>query len=87
MLEGNLPTSTTRSAPVRPDAEVVLLLEPYSYGLRRQARATSGGWSAAMYHVRTAGLVIVDNAYLPVHVAPHRAAHDRRPGLARGRAR
>ena len=25
-----------------------------------------------MYHVRTAGLVVVDNAWLPVHVAPHR---------------
>ena len=25
-----------------------------------------------MYHLRTAGLFIVDNAYLPIHVAPHR---------------
>ena len=26
-----------------------------------------------MYYLRTSGLVIVDNAWLPVHVAPHRA--------------
>ena len=25
-----------------------------------------------MYHLQTAGLFVVDNAYLPVHVAPHR---------------
>jgi CDP-ribitol ribitolphosphotransferase len=50
---------------------VVLLLEPYGYGLtaklRYLLRAIRG-----TYHVRTAGLVIVDNAYLPVHVAPHK---------------
>ena len=48
----------------------MLLLDPYGYGpmskLRYLLRMVRG-----MYHVRTAGLVVVDNAYLPVHVAPH----------------
>ena len=56
---------------LRPTADTVLLLEPYGYGLgaklRYFARTVRG-----TYHVRTAGLVVVDNAYLPVHVAPHR---------------
>lgn len=54
-----------------PELEVVLLLEPYSYGLTGKltylARLVRG-----MYHLQTAGLFIVDNAYLPIHVAPHR---------------
>jgi CDP-glycerol glycerophosphotransferase (TagB/SpsB family) len=54
-----------------PERKVVLLLEPYSYGfagkLAYLARLVRG-----MYHLQTAGLFIVDNAYLPIHVAPHR---------------
>jgi CDP-glycerol glycerophosphotransferase (TagB/SpsB family) len=54
-----------------PERTVVLLLEPYSYGfagkLAYLARLIRG-----MYHLQTAGLFIVDNAYLPIHVAPHR---------------
>ena len=46
---------------------------------------TSSGWCAGMYHLQTARLFVVDNAYLPIHVAPHRPDDDRRPGLARGR--
>ena len=52
-------------------APYVLLLEPYSYGLAGKlaylVRLVRG-----MYHLQTAGLFVVDNAYLPIHVAPHR---------------
>ena len=48
------------------------LLEPYAYGLagkiRYLLRLVRG-----TYYLQTSGLVIVDNAWLPVHVAPHRA--------------
>lgn len=54
-----------------PDLVPVLLLEPYSYGLAGKlaylVRLVRG-----MYHLQTAGLFVVDNAYLPIHVAPHR---------------
>ena len=70
-LEGNLLAIHSAIRRQRPDTEIVRLLEPYGYGLvaklgylLRTIRGT--------YHVRTSGLVIVDNAYLPVHVAPHR---------------
>jgi CDP-glycerol glycerophosphotransferase (TagB/SpsB family) len=70
-LEGNLLRIHDALLGSRPDADVVLLLEPYSYGLAGKIRyflRTIRG----TYHVRTAGLVVVDNAWLPVHVAPHR---------------
>lgn len=71
VLEGNLLALHDAIRRLRPAADVVLLLEPYGYGLgaklRYFARTIRG-----TYHVRTAGLVVVDNAYLPVHVAPHR---------------
>ncbi len=61
-----------RDPPPAAGRRVVLLLEPYGYGLAAKIgyllRLVRG-----MYHVRTAGLVVVDNAWLPVHVAPHRA--------------
>jgi CDP-ribitol ribitolphosphotransferase len=48
----------------------VLLLEPYGYGF-----AAKVGYALrmvrAMYHLRTAAVFVVDNAYLPIHVAPH----------------
>ena len=40
----------------------------------RQARATSSGSCAACTTCRPPRLFVVDNAYLPIHVAPHRAA-------------
>ena len=57
--------------PATRTCEYVLLLEPYGYGLLGQARVP-GRLIRGMYHLRTAGLFIVDNAYLPIHVAPHR---------------
>jgi teichoic acid ribitol-phosphate primase len=54
-----------------PDRDYILLLEPYSYGLAGKlaylARLVRG-----MYHLHTAALFVVDNAYLPIHLAPHR---------------
>ena len=70
-LEGNLLAIDGAVRRLRPGAEVVQLLEPYGYGLAAKVRyllRTLRG----VYHVRTAGLVIVDNAWLPIHVAPHR---------------
>jgi CDP-ribitol ribitolphosphotransferase len=72
ILDGNLRAIHDAIRRHRPATDVVLLLEPYGYGraakLRYLVRMIRG-----TYHVRTAGLVIVDNAWLPVHVAPHRA--------------
>lgn len=73
VLEGNLAAIHAAIRARDPDREIVLLLEPYSYGfigkLAYLARLVRG-----MYHLRTAGLFVVDNAYLPIHVAPHRPA-------------
>jgi CDP-glycerol glycerophosphotransferase (TagB/SpsB family) len=72
-LEGNLAFIHAALRRSRPDVRPVLLLEPYSYGLRgklgyllRLIRGT--------FYVSSARLVVVDNAYLPLHVAPHRRA-------------
>ena len=71
VLEGNLLFIDAAIRRLRPGTDVVHLLEPYSYGLRGKVlyflRLVRG-----MYYLRTSGLVIVDNAWLPVHVAPHR---------------
>ena len=70
-LDGNLLFIHRALRASRPDLDIVLLLEPYSYGLAGKlaylARLVRG-----MYHLQTAGLFVVDNAYLPIHVAPHR---------------
>ena len=70
-LEGNFAHLLAAIRTRRPDLEVVLLLEPYGYGivakLRYLRRLLRG-----MVLLQTTALVIVDNAYLPVHVAPHR---------------
>lgn len=73
VLEGNLRLLHDAIRKARPDVDLVLLLEPYSYGLPgkigyllRLVRGT--------FLVQTSALVVVDNAYLPVHVARHRAA-------------
>jgi Putative glycosyl/glycerophosphate transferases involved in teichoic acid biosynthesis TagF/TagB/EpsJ/RodC len=72
VLEGNLLFLYRAIRARRPDVEVRLLLEPYRYGLRGKLayflRLVRG-----MYYLRTSRLFVVDNAYLPVHVAPHRA--------------
>jgi teichoic acid ribitol-phosphate primase len=72
-LDGNLLFIHRAIRARHPDRDVVLLLEPYSYGLAGKLtyllRLVRG-----MYHLQTAGLFIVDNAYLPIHVAPHRVS-------------
>ncbi|MCJ7711268.1 MAG: CDP-glycerol glycerophosphotransferase family protein [Chloroflexi bacterium] len=70
-LEGNLRAIHDAIRARRPDLEIVLLLDPYGYGPLSKARYLLR-MVRGMYHVRTAGTVVVDNAYLPVHVAPHR---------------
>jgi len=69
-LEGNLLAIDGAIRRLRPGTEIVPLLEPYGYGLVAKVRYLLRTVRGA-YHVRTAGLVIVDNAWLPVHVAPH----------------
>ena len=70
-LDGNLLHIHRELRARHPELEVVLLLEPYSYGLAGKlaylVRLVRG-----MYHLQTARLFVVDNAYLPIHVAPHR---------------
>ena len=70
-LEGNFAHLRAAIRTRRPDLDVVLLLEPYGYGIVAKmgylVRLVRG-----MYHLQTARLFVVDNAYLPVHVAPHR---------------
>lgn len=72
VLDGNLLHLHEAIRRLRPEVECVVLAEPYAYGLAGKLvyamRVVRG-----MYHVRTAGLVIVDNAWLPIHVAPHPA--------------
>jgi CDP-ribitol ribitolphosphotransferase len=70
-LEGNLAHLYAEIVRARPGTRLVTLLEPYSYGflgkvgyLLRLIRGT--------YLLRTSSTFVVDNAYLPVHVAPHR---------------
>lgn len=70
-LDGNLLHLYRAMRERHPEREYVLLLEPYSYGLAGKlaylVRLVRG-----MYHLQTARLFVVDNAYLPIHVAPHR---------------
>jgi CDP-ribitol ribitolphosphotransferase len=70
-LDGNLLQIHRALTARHPELDVVLLLEPYSYGLRGKlaylVRVVRG-----MYHLQTARLFVVDNAYLPIHVGPHR---------------
>jgi len=71
VLEGNLRYIHDAIRRQRPHADIALELRPYSYGLAGKVaylvRMIRGTWL-----VHTSGLVVVDNAYLPVHVAPHR---------------
>jgi teichoic acid ribitol-phosphate primase len=70
-LEGNLAFIHAEIRRARPDLPVVTILEQYSYGLPGKVlyllRLIRG-----MYYLRTSALFVVDNAYLPIHVAPHR---------------
>jgi CDP-ribitol ribitolphosphotransferase len=70
-LEGTLAFIAAEIRRTRPKARIVTFLEPYSYGLVGKVayflRLIRG-----MYLLRTSSLFVVDNAYLPVHVAPHR---------------
>lgn len=71
-LDGNLAYIHAAVRRLRPDLRCTILAEPYAYDLRGKLgyllRLVRG-----MYHVQTARLVVVDNAYLPVHVTRHRA--------------
>lgn len=69
-LEGNLLHLYRAISQRRPRLDCVLVLEPYSYGLRGKL-AYAARTIRGMYLLRTSGLFVVDNAYLPIHVAPH----------------
>jgi CDP-glycerol glycerophosphotransferase (TagB/SpsB family) len=73
LLEGNLLHLHDAIRAIRPDVDVVLLLQPYTYDLAGKLRYLAR-MARGTYLVHTSGLVVVDNAYLPVHVAPHREA-------------
>jgi len=70
-LEGNLLYIHEALREHRPDLRPVLLLERYSYDLRGKI-AYLLRMTRAAYHLATAHFFIVDNAFLPVHVGPHR---------------
>jgi CDP-ribitol ribitolphosphotransferase len=70
-LDGNLLFVHRAMRAARPDLEYVLHLEPYGYDRRRKL-AYLGRLVRGMYHLQTSRLVVVDNAYLPVHVRGHR---------------
>jgi CDP-ribitol ribitolphosphotransferase len=71
-LEGNLRYVHDAIRARHPEQRIVVLLEPYGYGLPAKLgyllRVLRG-----MVYLRTSRLFVVDNAYLPVHVAPHRS--------------
>ncbi len=71
-LVGNLRYLYEEMVKQRPDLEYVFLLDRYSYSFFGKI-----GYlltlSRACYQLATARYVIVDNAYLPIHVGPHRA--------------
>ncbi|MET1231306.1 MAG: CDP-glycerol glycerophosphotransferase family protein [Candidatus Limnocylindrales bacterium] len=70
-LEGNLAFIHRAIRERHPRLQPVVLLETYDHGLLAKVaylmRTIRG-----MYYLRTSSLVVVDNAYLPVHVARHR---------------
>jgi CDP-glycerol glycerophosphotransferase (TagB/SpsB family) len=70
-LEGNLAHVHAAMRGRYPSLEYVLLLEPYSYRLLGKL-AYLARLARGMYYLQTARLFVVDNAYLPIHVAPHR---------------
>jgi CDP-ribitol ribitolphosphotransferase len=70
-LDGNLAHIHAAVRALRPDLRCVVLAEPYAYDFRGKV-AYLLRLVRAMYHLQTARLFVVDNAYLPIHVAPHR---------------
>jgi CDP-glycerol glycerophosphotransferase (TagB/SpsB family) len=72
VLDGNLLYVHGALTRLRPSLDVRLALEPYSYGLAGKVRYALR-LVRGMYLLRTSALVVVDNAWLPIHVAPHRA--------------
>jgi CDP-ribitol ribitolphosphotransferase len=72
-LDGNLLHIHEALRRLRPGFEVALVLEPYSYGLAGKV-AYATRLVRGMYLLQTSRLVVLDNAYLPVHVTPHRRA-------------
>ncbi len=70
-LEGNLRFLFDAIRRRDPSRQPVLLLEPYAYHLVGKLvyllRLVRG-----MYYLSTSRLFVVDNAYFPIHVAPHR---------------
>ncbi|MEO6207285.1 MAG: CDP-glycerol glycerophosphotransferase family protein, partial [Candidatus Limnocylindrales bacterium] len=72
VLEGNLAYLDAAIRAHDPTLKIVHLAHPYGYGLRAKV-----GYlfrlMRAMVELRRARLFIVDNAYLPVHVARHRS--------------
>jgi len=71
-LDGNLAAIEVSIRRLRPDVDLVVLAEMYGYGFLGKV-AYALRMVRGTYHLRTAGLVVVDNAWLPVHVAPHPA--------------
>jgi CDP-ribitol ribitolphosphotransferase len=72
-LDGNLARIDAALRSRHPGLRYVHLLEPYGYGLVAKL-AYLGRLVRGTYHLQTARLFIVDNAYLPIHVASHRPA-------------
>src|SRR4051812_4900822 len=70
-LEGNLRYINDALLARHPRLRPIVLVETYGYGLRAKA-AYFLRMIRGMYYLRTARLFVVDNAYLPIHVAPHR---------------
>lgn len=72
-LDGNLLYIHDAIRRLRPGIRVQLALQPYGYGFASKLRYALQ-MVRGMYLVQTSRLVVVDNAYLPIHVAPHRSA-------------
>jgi teichoic acid ribitol-phosphate primase len=71
-LDGNLQYIRAEMETRHPELHYVHLLERYDYGIVGKLRYFLR-LIRATYYVATSRLVVVDNAYLPIHVAPHRS--------------
>lgn len=70
-LDGNLLAIHEAIRELRPHSQIRLVLEPYSYGLAGKL-AYAVRVIRGMYLLQTSRLMVVDNAYLPIHVLGHR---------------
>ncbi|QSX09297.1 CDP-glycerol glycerophosphotransferase family protein [Alkalibacter rhizosphaerae] len=71
VLQGNLHAIYRQLKKDRPELRSVFLLDTYGYSLAAKIGylfKLVGG----LYHVQTSSYVILDNAYLPVHLFPHK---------------